>query len=72
MPFKQVLKALYSYEPEGDDELAFAEDDLLCIIDQKEEDDEWLVARLLKSEDGQTGLIPANYVEPVKSNVPAF
>lgn len=67
MPYGEVLKALYTYEAAAEDEMSFNEDELLCIIKDGaiEHDENWLLACSLKSETGQTGLVPANYVEPV-------
>lgn len=62
MPYAEVVKALYAYEALASDELSFAEDELLCVIESR--DDDWLLARPLQDVD-RCGLVPANYVEPV-------
>ncbi|WVN87949.1 uncharacterized protein L203_103146 [Cryptococcus depauperatus CBS 7841] len=67
MAYVAVAKALYDYTPQDPEtELAFAEDQILYIIDK--EDDEWWKSKL-KDDNGGTGggvgLVPANYVEEI-------
>lgn len=65
MPYINVVKALYSYEAADSDELSFSEDELLCILPGGgDRDDSWLLAMPLKRSE-VSGLVPANYVEPV-------
>lgn len=64
MTFASVVKALYSYKAEAEDELSFEEDDLLCVCGVDERDSEWMSACLLKDQT-RTGLIPNNYVATV-------
>jgi len=61
MPYDNVVTALYAYEADDSDELSFGEDELLCITGG--DGSEWLSGRTLSGD--RTGLIPANYVEPV-------
>lgn len=70
----EVFKALYTYEVCAEDELAFAEDDLLWIVDKTPpdaEDGQWWMARLVRDET-QQGLIPTNYVERVNKQQTSF
>lgn len=53
-------RALYDFEAENPTELAFAENDILCITYKQCEG--WLVGY----KDNQVGLIPENYVELLK------
>lgn len=65
MPYQTVVKALYSYEATDEDELSFVEDELLCILPAEgDRDDSWLLAMPLQRSE-VSGLIPANYIEPV-------
>lgn len=70
MPYERVLKAIYSYEPVEEEELGFDEDDLICILSEKDEG--WFEGQLLTgsssnggADDKVIGLVPANYLEPV-------
>ncbi|CAG8456662.1 8276_t:CDS:10 [Gigaspora rosea] len=54
---KSVLKAVYDYEAQSNEELSFKEDDIFYLYDKDEAD--WY---LVKSND-EFGYIPANYVE---------
>ncbi|XP_076464985.1 osteoclast-stimulating factor 1-like [Babylonia areolata] len=53
----KVVRALYTYEAQQADELAFDEGDTLYILDMKDKD--WWKAKCGR----KTGLIPSNYVE---------
>lgn len=64
MTFISVVRALYTYGAQDQDELSFEEDDLLCILKQDETDPEWLHACLLRNQE-KSGIIPNNYVAPV-------
>lgn len=68
MPYDSVVRALYAYEATAGDELTFAEDEILYILpDEEGRDDSWLLARPLRSENPElSGLVPANYVAPVR------
>lgn len=54
----KVVKALYNYDAQQDDELSFKEDDTLYILDMVSSKD-WWKARCGRRE----GLIPSNYVQ---------
>jgi len=54
----KVVRALYGYTAQHDDELTFNEGDVLYITDQDNSADWWKARCGL-----QTGLIPSNYVE---------
>ncbi|EFR02085.1 cytoskeleton assembly control protein SLA1 [Nannizzia gypsea CBS 118893] len=65
MGFEGVCTAVYDYTPQGENELAFAEGDLLYILD-KSSDDGWWKAKKKTTEfesEEPVGLIPHNYVE---------
>ncbi|KAM5457581.1 cytoskeletal protein binding protein [Microsporum audouinii] len=65
MGFAGVYTAVYDYTPQGENELAFAEGDLLYILD-KSSDDGWWKAKKKTTEfesEEPVGLIPNNYVE---------
>ena len=56
MSDESVCVALYDFQASESDELSFAKDDVLEVI-EKQEDDWWLVRR-----NTEVGLIPSNYV----------
>ena len=60
---QNVCKALYAYETSNPEEVAFAEDDVLFILDATSDPQWWLAT--LKGATGTPGLIPSNYVEQV-------
>ena len=61
--------ALYSFSSGNPEELAFQKGDLLDIVDQPADDPDWWEARKVN---GETGLIPRNYVEIVHDAEPVF
>ena len=67
MVFISICKALYDYTPQGDNELAISEGELLYILEKSNEDDWWKAKKKAAGEEGDepTGLIPNNYVEEV-------
>lgn len=71
MAIISVVKALFDYNPQDDDELTFKEGELLCVLRQDEEDSSWLHAACLR-DTKRTGMIPSNYVEPVNFNLNVF
>ena len=56
MSDEALCVALYDFHASETDELSFAKDDVLEVI-EKQEDDWWLVRR-----NNEVGLIPSNYV----------
>lgn len=68
MVFLSIATALYDYQPQGENELAIREGDLLYIL-EKGEDDWWKAKKKAPGEDEEepVGLIPSNYVEEVST-----
>ncbi|GAV55791.1 hypothetical protein ZYGR_0AY01840 [Zygosaccharomyces rouxii] len=64
--FIGVVKALYDYEPQTDEELAIKEDDILYLLEKSDIDEWWTVKKRVIGLDAEepTGLVPSNYVEP--------
>jgi len=58
----KIMRAIYDYRAEEEDELSFTVGDILYILDQSEED--WWKARCK----GKEGLIPSNLVESASSD----
>lgn len=65
MVFLSICTALYDYAPQGDNELALQEGELVYILEKSAEDDWWKAKKRAGSEDEEepVGLIPNNYVE---------
>ncbi|CAI6332108.1 unnamed protein product [Periconia digitata] len=65
MVFLGIYRAIYDYAPQGDNELALAEGDLLMVLEKSTEDDWWKAKKKGgdSDEDEPEGLIPNNYVE---------
>jgi hypothetical protein len=53
-----LIRAIYEYVAQEDNEVPFAEGDLLTLLDRLDED-WWLV----RNSAGQYGLVPSNYVQ---------
>ncbi|KAI9243752.1 hypothetical protein BY458DRAFT_530339 [Sporodiniella umbellata] len=53
-----IAKALYDYQPRSTDELGFKEKSTMILYDK--EDSDWYFA---KTDDGNYGLVPSNYIE---------
>ncbi|KAI9761943.1 MAG: Protein OS-9 [Chaenotheca gracillima] len=68
MGFLGVYNAIYDYIPQGDQELAIQEGDLLFVIDKSSDDGWWNAKKKApgEEEDEPTGLIPNNYVQEAK------
>ena len=67
MVFVSICTALYDYTPQGDNELAIQEGELVYILEKSSEDDWWKAKKKAPSEeeDEPMGLIPNNYVTEV-------
>ncbi|KAI9819507.1 MAG: cytoskeletal protein binding protein [Pycnora praestabilis] len=65
MVFLGIYSALYDYVPQGDNELAIREGELLYVIEKNSDDDWWKAKKKAFDEDEEEpeGLIPSNYVE---------
>lgn len=66
--FVDVVRAIYDYQPQSDEELEIHDGDLLFVLEKSEEDDWWKCKKKAASdeEDEPEGLVPNNYVEQVK------
>lgn len=71
MVFLSICTALYDYAPQGDNELALEEGELVYILEKSDEDDWWRAKKKAPAEDEEepTGLIPNNYVEVVRDAI---
>merc|ERR1719481_668650 len=58
----KVMRAIYTYRAEEEDELSFSEGDILYILDQQDTD--WWRARCK----GKEGLVPVNHLETAVSD----
>jgi hypothetical protein len=67
MGFLGVYKAVYDYEPQGENELAITEGDILYVLEKSGEDDWWRAKKKASGDDDDepVGLIPNNYIEEV-------
>jgi hypothetical protein len=67
MGFLGVYKAVYDYEPQGENELAITEGDILYVLEKSGEDDWWRAKKRASGDDDDepVGLIPNNYIEEV-------
>jgi len=61
---KKTGKILYDFEAQGDDELTVLEGDTVIILNDKKSKDWWMVQH---SKNGQTGVVPAQFVQPTSS-----
>ncbi|CAO3600027.1 unnamed protein product [Absidia cylindrospora] len=64
MKYITICKALYDYEPQTDEEVAFKEDDILYILEN--DDPDWWKAQLKTAsfdQVGPIGLVPSNYID---------
>lgn len=57
---QRIFRALYDYEAEDSDEVSFAEGDVIFEVESI--DAGWMTGRVERT--GQTGMLPANYVQP--------
>lgn len=62
--FLTLVKALYDYVPQAEDEIAIQEDRLYFVLDNSDSD--WFKVQLKSDNDDElSGLVPAAYVEEV-------
>ncbi|KAL8849127.1 MAG: hypothetical protein Q9221_005896 [Calogaya cf. arnoldii] len=68
MVFVSICTALYNYVPQGDNELALQEGDLVYVLEKSTEDDWWKAKKKARPDEDEepTGLIPNNYVEDAR------
>ena len=74
MVFLSICTALYDYVPQGTNELALREGDIIFVLEKSSEDDWWRAKRRARQEEEEepTGLIPNNYIEEVRFNFPCL
>ena len=67
MVFLGIYRAIYDYVPQGDNEIAITEGDMLMVLEKSTIDAWWKAKK--KGRDGDDeepeGLIPNNYIEEV-------
>ncbi|GAB7365918.1 hypothetical protein MBLNU230_g7246t1 [Neophaeotheca triangularis] len=65
MVFLGVYRAIYDYQPQGQEELEIRDGDLLFVLEKSTEDDWWKAKKKATTddEDEPEGLIPNNYIE---------
>lgn len=70
MVFLSLCTAIYDYAPQGDNELAIKEGELIYILEKSAEDDWWKAKKRApgEAEDEPSGLIPNNYVQEVSES----
>lgn len=70
MTFISICTALYDYRPQGDNELAIREGELIYVLEKSTEDDWWKAKKRAPGEEEEepVGLIPNNYVQEVASS----
>lgn len=68
MVFLGIYRALYDYVPQGDNELALTEGDMLMVLEKSADDDWWKAKKKGHDEEEEEpeGLIPNNYIEEVR------
>ncbi|KAL9035913.1 MAG: hypothetical protein Q9180_004596, partial [Flavoplaca navasiana] len=68
MVFVSICTALYNYVPQGDNELALEEGDLVYVLEKSTEDDWWKAKKRAGPDEDEEpiGLIPNNYVEDAR------
>ncbi|KAL8697698.1 MAG: hypothetical protein Q9224_002185 [Gallowayella concinna] len=68
MVFVSICTALYNYVPQGENELALDEGDLVYVLEKSTEDDWWKAKKRARPDEDEepTGLIPNNYVEDAR------
>ncbi|MCJ1464561.1 cytoskeletal protein binding protein [Pseudocyphellaria aurata] len=68
MVFLSLCTAIYDYTPQGDNELAIKEGELVYILEKSAEDDWWKAKKRApgEAEDEPSGLIPNNYVQEAR------
>ena len=59
-PNERIVRALYAYAAQGDDELSFEKDERLIVFDASSSETNWYRAR---NDQGISGLVPRNYVQ---------
>ena len=61
MTYSKIIRALYDYEAQAEDELSFVEGDILAILEERE-DYEWYSACLISAPE-TVALCPKTYVD---------
>lgn len=65
MVFLGIYRAIYDYAPQGDNEIALNEGDVLMVLEKSSDDDWWKAKKKGHGEEEEEpeGLIPNNYIE---------
>lgn len=74
MGFVGVSKAIYDFQPTGDGELEIKEGNTLFLL-EKDAGDGWLKAKKKAADDEDDepeGLVPSNYLQPVRTPLPTL
>ena len=58
-------RALYDCEADNDDELTFEEGDVILVINEETEDENWMEG-ILETNPSKTGLFPVSFVQMLK------
>lgn len=61
----ELVTALYSFEPQNEEELSFTKGELLEVVDKPSNDPDWWMVRNRK---GDTGLVPKSYVNVLRES----
>lgn len=71
MVFLGIYRAIYDYEPQGSNEIALTEGDILMVLEKSTDDDWWKAKKKGHAEDEEEpeGLIPNNYIEEVRTQL---
>jgi|TARA_R110002003_G_scaffold59_26_gene5399 hypothetical protein len=67
MVFLGIYRAIYDYVPQGDNEIALNEGDVLMVLEKSSDDDWWKAKKKGRADEEEEpeGLIPNNYIEEV-------
>lgn len=61
---QKMGKVLYDFDPQGDDEVAVKEGDVVFVVDNEQSDEWWMV----RTSKGIEGVVPSTYIELMASS----